>query len=102
MNMLHNTCKVNKLDDRRTTHLLNFVYKRAQGNKYCKVGTRTLRRFDTPILREIRSNNKSFKRSILFQGVLHWNNLDMETRGIVTSFAFKKGQKCRLNTKFPY
>ena len=27
VNMLHNTCYVSKLDDRRTIHLLNFTYK---------------------------------------------------------------------------
>ena len=40
VNMLHNTCYVNKLDDRRVTHLLNFVYKRAQQNEYCQIGGR--------------------------------------------------------------
>ena len=102
VNMLHNTCYVNKLDDRRVTHLLNFVYKRAQQNEYCQIGGRALRRYNTPVLKEIKSNNKSFERSILYQGALHWNSLEVEARGKVTSFAFKKYQKCGLNTKFPY
>ena len=100
--MLHNTCYVNKLDDRRKTHLLNFVYKKAQNAVYCQEGIRTLRRYDAPILNEIRLNNNNFERSILFQGALHWNSLEVEARGITNSSAFKKGQKCFLNTKFPY
>ena len=54
VNILHNTCNVNKLDDRRRTHLLNFVYKRAQNDEYLHVGARALRRYEAPILREIK------------------------------------------------
>ena len=81
VNALHNTCYVNKLDDRRATHLLNFVYKRAQNVSYCTEGARNLRRYDAPILKEIKSNNKNFESSVLYQGALHWNGLDVETRG---------------------
>ena len=102
VNMLHNTCNVNKLDDRRKTHLLNFVYKRAQNAEYQHMGIRALRRYEAPILKEIKSNNKYFERSIIYQGALHWNILDVETRAIATSTAFKKCQKCNLNTLFPY
>ena len=59
------------LHHRRMTHLLNFVYKRAQNEVYCQEGIRTLRCYDAPVLKEIRSNNKNFERSILFQGALH-------------------------------
>ena len=102
VNILHNTCNVNKLDDCRRTHLLNFVYKRAQNDEYLHVGARALRRYEAPILREIKSNNKNFERSILYQGALHWNNLNAETRAIASSLSFKKGQKCSLNRIFPY
>ena len=102
VNLLHNTCNVNKLDDCRITHLLNFVYKRAQREEYCQTGLRALRRYDAPILKEIKTNNKNFERSVLYQGALHWNNLEVDTRGIATSFVFKKGQKCGLNRLFPY
>ena len=97
VNMLHNTCYVSKLDDCRTIHLLNFTYKRAQQEEYCQVGMRALRRYNAPVLKEIKSNNRYFEQSILYQGALYWNALDAEA-----SFAFKKGQECILNTKFPY
>ena len=102
VNMLHNTCYVNKLDDRRVAHLLNFVYNRAQVKAYCSEGIRDLGRYDAPILKEIKSNNKNFERSILYQGALYWNILEVDARGAATSSVFKKGQKCALNTKFPY
>ena len=66
------------------------------------MGVRALRCYNAPVLKEIKSNNRNFEQSILYQGALYWNALDAETRGAETSFAFKKGQKCILNTKFPY
>ena len=93
---------MNKLDDRRKTHLLNFVFKRAQDEEYCQVGLRELRRFDSPILNEIKANNTNFERSILFQGAQHWNSLDVETKSIASINVFKKRQKCKLNSFFPY
>ena len=53
VNMLHNTCGINKLDDRRVAHLLNFVYNRAQSEEYLQIGGREVRRYDAPILKEI-------------------------------------------------
>ena len=61
VNMLHNTCSINKLDDRRVSHLLNFVYNRAQSDEYLQLGGRDLRRYDAPILKEIKSNVKNFE-----------------------------------------
>ena len=102
VNMLHNTCNVNKLDDRRKTHLLNFYFKRAEDEEYCQVGLRELRCFDAPILNEIKANNTNFERRILFQGAQHWNSLDVETRSIASINVFKKRQKYKLNSLFPY
>ena len=65
-------------------------------------GNRGLRRFDAPVLKETRSNNKSFERSILFQGALAWNGQTVEDRNTVNHKAFKKMQKRKLNTILPY
>ena len=92
VNMLHNTCSINKLDDRRVSHLLNFVYNRAQSDEYLQLGGRDLRRYDAPILKEIKSNVKNFERSILFQGALHWNGMDAEMRSKATISVFKKSK----------
>ena len=102
VNDLHNTCNVNKLTHRREAHLLNFVYKRACIPRYVQGGCRNLRRFDAPILKEIKSNNKCFERSINFQGALAWNRQSVEDRNTATHKLFKKKQKCKLNTLLPY
>ena len=99
---MHNTCNINKLEQRREAHLLNFVYKRAHDDQYVRGGNRELRRYDAPILKEIKSNNKSFEMSILFQGAIAWNRQPVNERSTATHKLFKKMQKRKLNTFFPY
>ena len=65
VNMLHNTCNINKLVHRRHAHLLNFAFTRAQDQNYLKEGNRSLCRYDAPVLYEPKSNNKNFERSPL-------------------------------------
>ena len=99
---MHNTCNINKLIQRREVHLLNFVYNRAHKVSYVQEGNRDLRRFDAPILKEIRSNNRSFEKSVLYQGAVTWNRQSAEDRSTATHKAFKKVQGRNLNTLFPY
>ena len=102
VNEIHNMCNINKLDHRRQTHLLIFSYHRAQNVKYLKEDYRNLRRYDGPILNELKSNNKSFERSLLFQCALNWNVLPACDRNIQTAKEFKKKQKCKLNELMLY
>ena len=102
VNDMHNTCSINKLNERRETHLLNFVYRRAQDVNHIQEGNRELRRFDAPVLKEVKSNNKSFERSVLFRGAIAWNKQSVEDRNTANHKAFKKRQKTKLNTILPY
>ena len=102
VNDMHNTCNINKLCHRRSSHLLNFVYGRTQTAFYLQEQNRVLRRFEAPVLKEIRANNKSFERSIIYQGAIAWNGQQVNDRNIATQKAFKKKQKQKLNTFFPY
>ena len=99
---VYNTCNVNKLSHRQEAHLLNFAHKRVHIPMYIQDGERNLRRFDAPILKEIKSNNKYFERSITFQGALTWNRQPVDVRNTATHKLFKKMQKCKLNTLLPY
>ena len=99
---MHNVCNINKLEDRRYTHLLNFAFSRSKDPTYTSISERELRRFDAPILKEVKSNNKSFERSVLFTGAKAWNALGYQMRITTTSYKFKKAQKCCLNLLLPY
>ena len=66
------------MNNKREAHLFSFVYIRAHDVHYTQGGNRELRRYDAPILRDIKSNNKSFEMSILFQGAITWNRQTVE------------------------
>ena len=102
VNELHNICNINKLSHRRHVHLLNFSFHRAQDMRFLKEGNRALRRYDAPVLNELKSNNKSFERSLLYQCAQNWNALPALERNIKTAKEFKKKQKCKLNELLPY
>ena len=102
VNDMHNMCNINKLDHRREVHLLNFVYRRAHDDRYLQVGNRNLRRYNAPILKEIKSNNKSFDKSVLYQGAVAWNRQTVEERNTATHARFKRLQKRKLVNLFPY
>ena len=102
VNELHNVCNVNKLSHRRNVHLLNFAFHRAQNVNFLKEGNRELRRYNAPVLREPKSNNKSFERSLLYQCARNLNALPVLERNIQTAKEFKKKQKCKLNELLPY
>ena len=70
---LHHEAKTPFLNDRRIGHLENFAFKRHFNERYVDNPKRPLRIHDAPVLREHRSNNGSFERSILYQCPKHWN-----------------------------
>ena len=94
--LLHQESKIPRLENRRHTHLLNFVYPRAYNDSYIDLPFIPLRRFDAPILFVHRPNNESFRRSILYQGAITWNVLPVEERAVETHTKFKNIQKNKL------
>ena len=94
--LLHYEAKVPKLEPRRACHITNFVYHRAHDAKYTRVIDRQLRRFNAPIMTEIKANNSTFSRSVLYQGAIHWNSLPINERNICMYNSFKRAQKSKL------
>ena len=75
INLLHSESKIPLLINRRTTHVLNFIYPRSKMDKYLKIENRPLRMYAAPVMIEIQSNNASFERRLLYQGACKWNVL---------------------------
>ena len=94
--LLHQESNIPRLENRRHTHLLNFVYPRAHMDKYVEIPAVPLRRYDTPILFVHFPNNESFRRSILFQGAIAWNTLPVVDRAVDSHTKFKSIQKNKL------
>ena len=78
-------------------HLLNCVYKRSRDAHYVEEGARDLRRYEAPILKDIMLKNKSFEKSIIYQGAALWNLQETDMREIPTVKEYKHAQKCKLN-----
>ena len=74
----------------------------SQDPSYLKRGNRNFQIYEAPSMKEPKSNNKNFEKSIIFQGATIWNTLPDTEGNITTSTKFKKKQKRKLNELFPY
>ena len=94
--LLYRESRIPKLEYRRQTHLLNFIYPHAHNQMYLDQSDISLRRYDAPILTMYFPTNESFRRSILYQGAIAWNALTVEDRSIDAHLQFKNFQKKKL------
>ena len=93
---LHHEALIPFLDDRRTCHLANLVYKRKHIQDYIQLPNRRLRNFEAPVFIEYQSNNATFERSVLFKGAKLWNGMSVEDRNIENYDSFKRQRKKRM------
>ena len=78
-NVLHREAGLPLLENRRITHLRNFV-------------NRT-RAHDAVRFKMELAKSKTFERSIYYKGPKEWNSLDSSTRNIPTLLDFKRNKK---------
>ena len=93
VNLLHSESKIPVLKHKQQTQLLNFVYPRSSEDIYIKTSNRSLRLYVAPVMIEIKSNNASFERSILYEGARKQNLLSADERNIQDHSSFKYKQK---------
>ena len=93
---LHHEALIPFLDDRRTCHLANLVYKRKHIQDYIQLPNRHLRNFEAPVFIEYQSNNATFERSVLFKGAKLWNGMSVEDQNIENYDSFKRQRKKRM------
>ena len=93
-NRAHRETKVPFLKDRRSTHTLNFMYKR-KSEKPQLLNNREIRTraHDAPLFRVKVPRCEAFKRSVGYYGAEAWNALDANTRNTGSYLGFKKEQK---------
>ena len=90
---LHESTKVPLLSKRRIAHVNNFMY--------CRLGNPSLidsrdirtRAHDAHIFKVTIPNLEAYKRSIVYAGLLQWNNLPADTRNIKNFDLFESRQK---------
>ena len=90
---LHTLAEMPKLQNRRTAHINNFMYKRLSKPNLRDTRNIRTRAHDAPLLKLNVPKVEAYKRSIEYAGSLQWNNLPKEERNINSYEAFKKRQK---------
>ena len=100
-NEIHHRVKLPLLEDRRTTHLRNFMFRRSRNPKYSDISRRPTRQRDAPTCKIEKSSNVTYGRSVLHKGAVDWNSLEVNVRNIDSYAQFKKEQKRWLRTKIP-
>ena len=93
---LHRDSNVNSVEDRMTTNLLNFMYKRKCNTNLLQVQPRELRRYEACLFVEYISYNTTFKSCVAYQGAQKWNALPVRLRNEPTYEGFKSQQKQKL------
>ena len=90
---LNSEAKVAFLKDRRYSHMCNLMYKRQTMSEYVDERVIPTRGRNATIMSVPMPHNETFKRSVIYNGSVIWNALDVEVRNIDTHEKFKYNRK---------
>ena len=92
-NRAHKLAKVPFLEDRRTAHACNFMFKRKDNKSLLNRREIRTRAHDAPLFLVPIPRCEAFKRSVSFYGSSLWNELKVDIRNTVSYDVFKARQK---------
>ena len=96
--VLHQECKIAKLQPRRIAHLRMFMFTQKQNELIVNRRNIYTRAHDALLFMVNRPNNEKYKRNIYYNGALRWNELSVVNRNIEKYDNFKSTQKKWLLT----
>ena len=73
--MLHSSAQIPKLEPRRTSHLLNFMFKNRDNIEFLNTRNVRTRLHDAPVFITIKSNCEKAKNNVFYKGAVLWNKL---------------------------
>ena len=91
--MAHKLASTPFLKDRRSAHVMNFMYKRKDKRNLLNIREIRTRAHDAPLFEVKILRCEAFKRSVGYHGSVKWNATDPITRNIGSFLSFKKEQK---------
>ena len=91
--VLHREAGLPLLENRKITHLRNFMCARKDNGDYVDTNVNSTRAHDAVRFKMELAKSKTFERSIYYKGAKEWNSLDSSTRNIPTLLDFKRNQK---------
>ena len=94
--LVHRTAKIPLLENRRRSHVFNFMYKRKELKHNLDVPIRCTRSADAPRFILPTPNLQCYKRSLEYSGAKAWNNLPKELKLIPNYLSFKRQIHKRL------
>ena len=97
--LVHQTAKVNYLQDRRSTHILRYAYKKCEKADNRLEPRRDTRANDGPRLKYVNAKKMIAKRSVEYKVEIAWNKLPPDKRSLDTYEAFCTDQKQVLTQK---
>ena len=93
INMLHQSSQIPKLDIRRESHLLNFMYKNKNNTAILNTRNIRTRLHDAPVFNTIKPLCEKYKANVYYKGALMWNGLPVHIRNIEQCNSFKENRK---------
>ena len=93
---VHRSAKVPLLENRRKSHVFNFMYKRKELNHNIDVPVKCTRSADAPRFILPTPNLQCYKRSLEYSGAKAWNELPKELKLIPNYLSFKREIHKRL------
>ena len=93
---LHAITKMPMLENRRKSHINNFMFGRLKRKDLVDKRDIRTRAHDAPLFKIGAPKNEAYKRSVQYAGAKQWNSLSKECRNIATYDAFKRNQKLAL------
>ena len=87
--ILHQSIQIPKLNARREAHLINFMFKYRNNNKFLNKRNVRTRLHDAPVFTTVKPNNEKYKNNVFYNGAVKWNNLASHIRNIETYDKFK-------------
>ena len=92
----HRLAGLNLLEDRRNTHLLNFMYKKSRDLNYIDGRIINTRKYDAPVVMVPPFTKVKSQLAARYRGASAWNDIEPELRSINTFKKFKEKQKRAL------
>ena len=96
---VHKKAKINYLEDKRTSHLLKFAFKKCQNRENRLLPTRATRANIGPMLKYVKAKKKIARRSVEYKAEVLWNHLPPPKRLIDDYNAFCEDQFVILSQK---
>ena len=93
---LHDSARLNLLETRQETHLLNIMFMLKCNNKFRKQGLRVTRNADRYVFNTEIVHMDVYAKSPYYRGVALWNNLPLDIQNICTATVFKNAVKEHL------